>query len=162
MSLLVNIQQLEDRNEILAGELSVAELGLGFEDEIVKFSRPLTYRLEAQHLQDSLLVSGELELPVECACVRCLQPMKELIRIQNWHCHIPLEGEDRPPFVRDSVDLTPYVREDMVLALPTHPVCRDDCPGLTGKTKNTLRTATSTSEGVSSPWDELNKLKLKP
>jgi len=147
---------------MLAGELSVSELGLGFEDEIVKFSKPLTYRLEAQHLQDSLLVSGELELPIECACVRCLKPVKDVIRIRNWHCHIPLEGEERPPILRDSVDLTPYIREDMVLALPTHPVCRDDCPGLTGKTKNTLRTATSTSEGVSSPWDELNKLKLKP
>lgn len=162
MPLLVNIQQLDDHNESLAGELSVTDLGLGFEDEIVKFSKPLTYRLEAQHLQDSILVSGELELPVECACVRCLKPRHDVIRIENWHCHIPLEGEDRPPIVRDSVDLTPYIREDMVLALPTHPVCRDDCPGLTGKSKNTLRAASSTAEGDSSPWDELNKLKLKP
>lgn len=162
MSLLVNIHQLEDHNESLAGELSATELGLGFDDEIVTFTKPLTYRLEAQHLQDSLLISGALELPVECACVRCLKPMMDVIRIPDWHCHIPLEGEDRPPIVRDSVDLTPYLREDMVLALPTHPVCRDDCPGLTGKSENTLRTASSTSEGVSSPWDELNKLKLKP
>lgn len=162
MSLPLNLHQLEERNEHLAGELPVIELGFNFEDEVVKFSQPLTYRLEAQHLQDSVLVSGELELPVECACVRCLKPVSDVIRLRNWHCHIPLEGEDRPVIVRDSVDLTPYIREDMVLALPTHPVCRDDCPGLTRKTENTLRTATSASEGGASPWDELNKLKLKP
>ncbi len=99
MSLLVNIHQLEDHNESLAGDLSVTDMGLGFEDEIVKFAKPLTYRLEAQHLQDSLLVSGELELPVECACIRCLKPVKDVIRIQDWHCHIPLVREDQPPIV---------------------------------------------------------------
>ena len=71
-------------------------------------------------------------------------------------------SEERPVMVRDSVDLTPYIREDIVLALPTHPLCRKDCPGLPGMAKQTLRTAdTSTSSGTSSPWDELNKLKLK-
>ncbi len=161
MPLLVNIKQLEERNERLVGDLPVSELNFGFEDEIVGFSKPLKYRLEIQHLEDSLLASGELELPIECACVRCLKPVRDVIHIANWVCHVPLEGEERPVIVKDSVDLTPYIREDMVLALPTHPVCRNDCPGLTGKTKQPLRTAESGSEGVSSPWDELNKLKLK-
>ncbi len=161
MPLLIHLKQLEERNELLAGEISVTELALGFEDEIVRFSKPLTYRLEAQHLEDSVLVSGELEMPIECACVRCLKPMPETIRLRNWHSHIPLAGEDSATIVRDAVDLTPYIREDMVLALPTHPVCRDDCPGLTGKTTSTRRTAAKAPEGVASPWDELNKLKLK-
>lgn len=162
MPLLVNLKQLEDRNEQLTGELPVDELGLDFRDEVVEFALPLKYQLEAQHLQDSLLVSGSLELPVTCACIRCLRPMPEVLRVRNWACHIPLEGEDRPPIVRDSVDLTPYIREDMVLALPTHPVCRDDCPGLAGKTKPPLRAAVGKAETVASPWDVLNKLKLKP
>jgi uncharacterized protein len=162
MPLLINIKQIEDENERLAGELPVSELAFDFDDEVVKFTRPLTYRLEAQHLQDSLLVSGDLELPVECACIRCLKPMNDVISIRDWNCHIPLEGEDCPIIVRDSVDLTPYIREDMVLALPTHPVCRSDCPGLTGKTKIPLRAASSNSKKVASPWDVLNKLKLEP
>ena len=162
MPLFINLKQLEERSELLAGELPVEELGFDFEDEVVKFSKPLTYQLEVQHLQDSILLSGQLELPVECACVRCLKPINTVICLRNWHCHIPLEGEERPTIVRDSVDLTPYIREDMVLALPTHPVCRDDCPGLTEKTTNSLRTSSHVPEGVASPWDELNKLKLKP
>lgn len=163
MSLLVNIKQLADQNAHLAGELSAEDVGFDFQDEIVTLTQPLKYKLEVQHLDDALLVTGELELPVECVCVRCLKPMPEVIRLRNWACHIPLEGEDRPAIVRDSVDLTPYIREDMVLALPTHPVCREDCPGLTGKTKQSLRTAAaSRSENVASPWDKLNNLKLKP
>jgi len=162
MPLLLNLKLLEDRNERLTGELPVAELGLDFRDEVVEFTQPLTYQLEAQHLQDSLLVSGALELPVMCACIRCLRPIPEVIRMRNWTCHIPLEGEDCPPISRDSVDLTPFIREDMVLALPTHPVCRNDCPGLTGKTKPPLRAEASKTEVVASPWDVLNKLKLEP
>jgi len=162
MPLLINIKKLEDADEQLAGELAVDELDFGFEDEVVVFAQPLTYRLEVQRLHDAVLVTGNLELPVTCACVRCLQPIDHTLRLRNWTCHIPLVGDDQPLIVRDSVDLTPYLREDMVLALPTHPVCRDDCPGLTVKTKKTLRAANSNSEGVSSPWDELNKLKLKP
>lgn len=161
MPLLVNIKQLEDRNDRLVGELQVEEMQFDFQDEVVSFTKPLVYRLEVQHLDDALLITGDLELPIECACVRCLQPVLDVIRLRNWACHIPLEGEDKPTIVRDSVDLTPYIREDMVLALPTHPVCREDCLGLTGKSITTLRSAASTSVGVSSPWDELNKLKLK-
>jgi uncharacterized protein len=162
MSLLVNIKQLEERNEELAGELAVSELAFGFDDEVARFSKPLKYRLEVQRLADSLLLQGVLELPVICSCVRCLKEIPGTIHLSNWVCHIPLEGEEHAAVVRDSVDLTPYIREDIVLALPTHPVCRDDCPGLIGTTKQTLRTARSgTPESISSPWDELNKLKLK-
>jgi len=162
MPILVNLIQLQECNAHIRGELPVSDLDLGFEDEVVRFAQPLKYRLEVQLLDDALLLTGDLELPVTCECVRCLKPIPEVIRLRNWACHIPMEGEERPAIVRDSVDLTPYIREDMVLALPTHPVCRDDCPGLTAKTKHSLRTAAgSKAEGVSSPWDELNKLKLK-
>lgn len=162
MPILLNLVVLEESNQRLAGDLSVSDLDFGFEDEVVQFSKPLKYRLDAQLLDDSLLVAGDLALPIDCTCVRCLKRFQQTIALKNWACHIPLKGEDQPPIIRDSVDLTPYIREDMVLALPTHPVCRDDCPGLTGKTSQTLRTADkSKSGGISSPWEELNKLKLK-
>lgn len=162
MPILLNLNQLDEANLRLDGELSVTDLDFGFEDEVVQFSQPLKFRIEAQLLDDSLLVTGDIALPLDCTCVRCLKPFQEVIRLKNWACHIPLKGEDRPPVIKDSVDLTPYIREDMVLALPTHPVCREDCPGLTGKTKQTLRTAEKgKSRGISSPWEELNKLKLK-
>jgi uncharacterized protein len=30
----------------------------------------------------------------------------------------------------DLIDLEPVLRDAVVLALPTHPLCREDCPGL--------------------------------
>ena len=162
MPLLVNIGTLEDQPERLAGELSVRELDFGFEDEVVRFSGPLHYELLVQKLQDSILLTGRLELPVTCECIRCLEAFPFTIQLIDWTCHVPLEGEERATVIRDSVDLTPYLREDMILALPTHPVCREDCQGLTKDRGQTIHMAgTGTSGNPSSPWDELNNLKLK-
>ena len=161
MSLLVHLPQLDDRNTELAGELPVAELNFGIADEAIHFAHPLEYALSVQHLQDSLLVTGVLDLALDCECVRCLTPFPHRIRLSGWACYVPLTGEDAPKVTHDSVDLTPYIREDMVLALPTHPVCRNDCPGLTGDSQKTLRAASGISQHAVSPWDELNKLKLK-
>ncbi|HAV64908.1 MAG TPA: hypothetical protein DCY13_21375 [Verrucomicrobiales bacterium] len=161
MSLLVNLKQLQEDNVELEGEASIGEVHFDFTDEVVRFAKPLTYRLTVQHLHDSLLLTGVLQLPVQCHCVRCLKPFEHVIMLRDWACHIPLAGEDSPAVIKDSVDLTPYIREDMVLALPTHPVCRDDCPGLEHKPTSDPFEGPNAADKTASPWDELNKLKLK-
>ena len=54
--------------------------------------------------------------------------------------HLPLEGEEAVSVVNDCVDLTPYVREDILLEFPQHPLCEPECRGLRnasiGKAKN--------------------------
>ena len=60
------------------------------------------------------------------------------------------------------VDLTPYVREDILLEFPRHPLCNPDCRGLPGISvggSTNLRGAGKTEVG-SPAWAELNKLKL--
>ena len=68
----------------------------------------------------------------------------------------------RSPVVNDCVDLTPYVREDILLEFPQHPLCDPECRGLPktsiGKSRNT--SGTGKTEVGSSAWAELNKLKL--
>lgn len=161
MLLHVNLKQIQDEPVAMSGEAPVSAVDFGFADEVIHFSKPLKYDLTVQHLHDSLLLTGTLELTLQCDCVRCLRTFESVIVLRDWACHIPLEGEDRPPVVKDSVDLTPYIREDMVLALPTHPVCRDDCPGLDHKSQSDPFGGANSAGPSRSPWDELNKLKLK-
>jgi uncharacterized metal-binding protein YceD (DUF177 family) len=58
------------------------------------------------------------------------------------------------------VDLTPFLREDILLELPQHPLCKPDCSGLkkpkAGKSKKNSPGATADS----SAWSELDKLKF--
>jgi len=61
--------------------------------------------------------------------------------------------------INDSVDLTPYLREDIFLAFPQHPLCKSDCRGLAASQPDKGR-KTTRPEPDASPWAALDKLKL--
>ena len=157
MSLKVNLRHIEEHEVCLQGELPVAELDFGLMDEMIRLEKPLRYDLEVQQLHDSLLVTGSLELVLNCECVRCLKSFAYKLEMSGWALHLPLEGEDKVSIVNDSVDLTPFVREDMLLEFPQHPLCQPECAGLKKKTK--VQSA-GVEENAPSPWTELDKLKL--
>jgi len=159
VSLCVNLRHLARHEIELKGELPVEELELEIRDEMVKASEPLQYDLEAQSLNDSVLVRGKLVLPVECECVRCLKPFKYWLELPNWTAHLPLQGEAAVSIVDDSVDLTGPIREDILLALPVHPVCKTECRGLAGKASGSKKKKAQAEKNPS--WSELDKLKFK-
>jgi uncharacterized metal-binding protein YceD (DUF177 family) len=159
MSLKFNLRQLEEDELRLKGELPVAELDLGVTDELVRAEKPLRYHLTLQKLHDSILVTGKLVLPLDCQCGRCLKPITQDLVLNDWALHLPLEGEDKVSIENDSVDLTPFVREDILLDFPQHPLCKPECAGL--KNKNTVRAVAAGEKPASVVWAELDKLKLK-
>jgi uncharacterized protein len=155
--LAVQLRHLEERNVHLKGELPVAELDLGVQDELVHAEKPLQYRLEVQKLHDCLLVTGALKLILDCECARCLKTFAYPVELPGWALHLPLTGEDQVSVDNDSVDLTPFVREDMLLEFPQHPLCKPDCAGLKKKSKVS---PVAEAKVKPSAWTELDKLKL--
>ena len=139
----------------LEGELTPEELDIGIEDSLVHVKEPLRYELDVQQMEDALLVQGALRVMLDCECARCLKPFRHNLHFEGWTAHIPLQGEEKAEVVNDVVDLTPYVREDIVLAFPQRPLCGPDCKGLPGTD------ASKEAPLTSNPWAELNKLKLK-
>ena len=162
MSLQVNLRHLEVHNVQLSGQLPVAELDIDTRDEIIKLSEPLNYDLEIQNLEDGLLVQGRLSLILQCQCVRCLKPFAYELKIEPWTCHLPLKGEEAVPINNDCVDLTPAVREDILLEFPQHPLCNPECRGLPSASIGNTKSDGSSgkTEAGSSAWAELNKLKF--
>ena len=159
MTLSVNLRHLENRNAVLRGELPLAELDLDVRDEMIHVTQPVGYDIEIEKLDDTLLVQGELHVELECECVRCLKKFKKMLDLENWTLHLPFEGEDAVSVDNDCVDLTPFVREDILLEFPQHPLCRPDCGGLNAKIGKSRKIADK-EEPKSSAWAELNKLKL--
>jgi uncharacterized protein len=120
---------------------------------MVRAEKPLHYDLEVEKLHDSVLVQGKLEISLGCECVRCLKPFQKKLVLEDWALHLPLEGEEKATVDNDCIDLTPYLREDILLEFPQHPLCKPDCGGLkkiSGKDHAESELA----------WDKLNKLKL--
>jgi uncharacterized protein len=160
MPLIVNLRQLEKSDVILRGELPVDELDLDPRDEMIRVTRPLRHELEVQLLDGSLLIRGSLRLTLECRCVRCLKPFERELVLDPWACHLPLEGGEPVPIVNDYADLTPCVREYMLLEFPRHPLCQPECRGLEKTKTGRAKSAGGRDELIPSAWAELDKLKL--
>ncbi len=162
MPLIVNLRHLEAHEVRLKGELPLEELDIDPMDEVIRLEQPLRYDLEAQKLEGGLLMQGRLRLVLLCQCVRCLKAFEQTLDLKKWACHLPLEGEEAAHVVNDSVDLTPFVREDILLAFPQHPLCEPECGGLPKRHFGGARKTTGSGRGETSAsaWAELNKLKL--
>jgi uncharacterized protein len=161
MPLLFNMRHLEKRDLHLEGEISPEELEIESLDEMIHAKLPLTYALDVQKLERSILVQGSLELPLSCECVRCLKTFQFDLAIPEWALHLELEGEEAVPVTNDLVDLTPYVREDILLKFPQHPLCEPECGGLKDELDAMNRKRRAELGEKASPWSELNKLKLE-
>jgi uncharacterized metal-binding protein YceD (DUF177 family) len=162
MPIRVNLRHLEEHELQLDGELPVAELELDLKDDMCRTDKPLHYDLEVQEMEKELLIQGKLTLPIQCECVRCLKSFEYVLELPNWARLLPLEGEEKAPVDNDCVDLTPYLREDILLEFPQHPLCETDCRGLPVK-EGKAKKATKTGDSIQEPsaWSELDKLKLK-
>ena len=104
-----------------------------------------------------VLVQGASEVTVHTACKRCLAdvplrlPVSFLLNLvpassltaggeaaegdeeKTEHAgSFDLERADEEVFDGKTIDLDPIVREQVLLALPMHAVCREDCQGLCG------------------------------
>jgi len=155
MSLIVNLEDLKEADVRLEGELPLEMVQTEATDELIKVDKPLAYELNASLLDDALLVRGQLELPLDCECARCLKPFVHTVTLPDWTLHLPLAGDDAIGTINDSVDLTPWVREDTLLGFPQHPLCTPDCSGL--KTAGPEgSTAVAETEPSPSPWAQLD------
>ncbi|HVM50914.1 MAG TPA: YceD family protein [Candidatus Acidoferrum sp.] len=162
MPLLVNLRHLQAHDAHLKGELSVEDLDIDSRDEVIQVTQPLRYDLEVQKVEGGLLVQGKLHLLLDCQCVRCLKAFQQALDLKPWTILVPLEGEEKAPVVSDCVDLTPFVREDILLEFPRHPLCNAQCRGLPkAPSGNKHKPGGPDPTDVGSPaWAELNKLKF--
>jgi uncharacterized protein len=160
--LLVNLRQLEAGPVTLKGELTPEELELLDLDELIQLDGPVSHDLTVTKMEQSVLVQGRLALKLRCECARCLKPFTRRLELADWTCHLLLEGDEAVKIVNDCADLTPLIREDILLELPQRPLCQPGCRGLPkkgpGKTKITGKAGPPGE--VLPEWAVLNKLKL--
>ena len=156
--LKVNLRHLEENALHLKGELPVAELDLAVQDDLIRISGPLRHDLSVELLNDAVLATGSVELPLECECARCLKKFNTSLKLDGWAAHLPLEGEEKVAIKNDCVDLTPFLREDILLDFPQHPLCKPDCAGLKSKTARKPKAVPKPALDV---WAKLDKLKLE-
>ena len=117
-----------------------------------------------------LVVRGGVVGTVLQDCRRCLDCVERQIDIDITLLFTPsdlLEGDDSETYrlemgVRE-IDLGPYLRDEMILAIPSFAECRVDCRGLcAGCGENLNESECKCSPGGADPrWDALRALENK-
>lgn len=114
---------------------------------------PLEYSLDVGLSQGGLFATGRLALRVRLRCVACLEDFESGLVVDPFGVQKELDG-------RETVDLTPELREDIQLALPAYPRCdaegRTTCPA-----RFPQAPADAPPPSGKSAWQALDQLKTE-
>jgi uncharacterized metal-binding protein YceD (DUF177 family) len=123
------------------------------EPEGIRCLGPLFYNIDIGFSGGALWANGSLRQGVALSCVCCLEKFAYEIKVPAFALRTELSGPE-------TVDLTPFMREDLLLNLPAHPRCDRDggriCNAAAGSGETRPRT-----EERRPDWSALDKLKLK-
>lgn len=121
------------------------------ESEGIRCAGPLHYNIDLGIAGGALWARGSLSQPVELSCVSCLEKFVYEIRVPGFAVHTELHGPE-------TVDLTPFMREDLLLNLPAYPRCDKDGDRVCKAPKTEIAEQDIKRK---SDWSALDKLKLK-
>ena len=157
MAMKIFLDEVQQQQLHLEGELTPAELelALGEEESLLQPAGPLAYALNVSESDDTLIIFGRLQMDFAGECARCLRPFNFKIDLPQWAIALPLKGDEAIEQNGDSVDLTPWLREDILLGLPQHPLCGSACEGLVFQQENQPPDESDPSED----WSKLDDWK---
>jgi uncharacterized protein len=144
----IRIEQLRERPRPMAWVEPVAAFPLLAElagQGLATFTGEIRVELVATLVGSLVEAEGTLECSAELPCSRCLQPVLQYLTVPValvFSRQAPVESatEDERelseneigliPFEGDVIDLRSAIEQEVLMALPQHPLCRGDCAGL--------------------------------
>jgi uncharacterized metal-binding protein YceD (DUF177 family) len=112
---------------------------------------PLHYNLDLGVSNGALWANGSLTQPVELSCVSCLEKFVHEIKVPAFAIHMELHGPE-------TVDLSPLIREDLLLNLPAYPHCDRESDR---KCKASIPQPGEAESKRKPDWSALDKLEIK-
>jgi uncharacterized protein len=115
------------------------ELGLGPDEIEGKLDGPVRVQAILAASGDRMVISGTITMRVGLVCSRCLEDCQGSFSTSfAWYCQPRVPGmlvnkDDDVLWYNPQesfIDITEYVREQVILAVPLKPLCREDCAGL--------------------------------
>jgi uncharacterized protein len=129
---------------------------------------PVHAELRAESVVEGILMTGTVRAGTVLSCARCLDEFPSQVGLEL--CEL-FAGPGHESSVEDEayrvegkeVDLEPMLRDALTLALPLHPLCREDCPGLCARCGRRLDVGTCDcfQEETDPRWAELDALREK-
>ncbi|TAL10941.1 MAG: DUF177 domain-containing protein [Nitrospirae bacterium] len=136
----VKVSEIPDEGLSLSVKEDPAALDLAATG--VRFLEPVAVDVFLVKADKAVMATGRIAVPVAFECVRCLRefPASLDIPISTQFVpppELPLGEHPMPPdeaedyyYRDDGIVLDDLVRQEVLLAVPFNPQCRDDCRGL--------------------------------
>lgn len=117
----IEINKIPEEGYWLEAEGDPADYHLAYPH--CQFPEPIFFRLFVSKVSHELLVRGDFRMKVSLECSRCLKNFSYPLNFEEFTFCEPIDG-------RLVIDITEPVREEVLMSLPSKPLCRDDCKGL--------------------------------
>ena len=168
----IELANLEDGKGSFANSYQPADLNPI--DEQVSLRAPANVSVKVRLSGQELFVTGRLEAAAQVECDRCLKPVEvdvdsdfslEYITGKDYESSQTAElGEEAMAisvFDGESIDVDEIVREQLLLAVPSRRLCRDDCKGICPECGTDLNSGSCNckSNYVDPRWAALKNLK---
>lgn len=138
----IEVENLTEKGEPFSQVYEPGQVELG--EEGARVAGETTVAGRASRKGEEVRVRGQIRTEVELSCDRCLAPRMTPMEVEFDTSFIPqtaasaaTENVELLPehlvvdtYEGDAVDLDELVREQIVLALPSRHLCREDCKGL--------------------------------
>jgi uncharacterized protein len=152
--MIVHVAKIPFEGKRFEGEEPAAILEIDGDKDIHP-DGPIRYDLQVQVVSDELIAMGKLRMPVSFRCSRCGEPFPLSVADTAFTC----AREFHDP--NESIDLTGDIREAILLAFPSYPLCKDDCKGLCTRCGTNLNRNKCTCEPPADfRWSALNNLEM--
>jgi uncharacterized protein len=147
-----------------------APASLGLELIGVAEGEPVSLDVRMESVSEGVLVSARAQAPLHGECGRCLREIEDTLDVEFQQLYAyedsttdaTTDDDEVGRMYGDLIDLEPELRDAVVLALPLHPRCREDCPGLCpecGVPRDELPPDHSHPTQVDPRWAALSQLK---
>ena len=147
--MLIKIDKLKRRprqiviNEQATGSPALQDL---IEQGTVTFKKSINGTLEVTRAGRTIEVAGHLTTTITSPCGRCLAPVVGQLEVSVALCYADCDSVEETPFAEeieiqseeislipfsgDEIDLQSDLAQEIIMALPQQPLCRETCSGL--------------------------------
>jgi uncharacterized protein len=180
--LQIPIGSIRENGWLLNEQVEAAGLPLLSElsrKEEIRFVNPIQVRIVATLAGETVSIEGEIHTEVSLRCGRCLTPFHLSVRSEfavtavealakssadapGSEIELAADEMDVLFYSGDSIDLREEIAQQLVMALPFNPLCKETCKGLCNRCGANLNRSTCPckTEDAGNPFAALKNLSL--
>ncbi len=148
--MIIRLSEIDDVL-VVKGSLEASRF-MEVEKNEFHIATPVAYALTVRKFDKLFTVNGPINFEALFTCSRCLEEFRQSIAMKMNIKLVPeteipraaeyeLKNEDMDIYYYngDEADLDPFIYEEVLLAMPSRPICSESCQGLCGicgKNKN--------------------------